>query len=106
MNSAYAYAAIAVCAVVTMLTRALPYLAFGRRELPGAVRYLGNTLPAAIMVLLVAYCLRGIDFMAPPHGLFELVSAGVVIAAQLIRKNTLLSVGLGTACYMLLLRLM
>jgi branched-subunit amino acid transport protein AzlD len=68
------------------------------------VSYLGGALPPAIMVILVLYCLRGIRFASFPHGLPELLSAVIVVAVQFWKKNTILSVALGTACYMCLIR--
>ena len=42
-----------------MLTRFLPFLLFpDNRPVPKIVSYLGRTLPAAMMGLLVVYCLR------------------------------------------------
>jgi len=49
----YTAIAIAIVALVTWLTRALPFLIFRKRELPKTVRYLGKVLPPAIMVTLV-----------------------------------------------------
>lgn len=102
---AYSAAAIVITALVTGLVRAVPYLLFGRKkEIPETVKYLGTVLPASIMIILVVYCLRNINLTAFPFGLPELISAAVVIIAQVIRKNTFLSVFLGTACYMILMR--
>lgn len=101
----YSAAAIAIVAVVTGLVRAVPYLLFGgKKEIPAAVQYLGTVLPASIMIVLVIYCLRDIDMTSFPFGMAELVSVVVIIAAQVIKKNTFLSVLMGTACYMLLIR--
>lgn len=101
----YSAAVIIVVAAVTGLVRALPYLLFGgKKEIPAAVQYLGAVLPASIMIVLVIYCLRNIDLTTFPFGLAELLSIAVIIAAQLIKKNTFLSVFLGTACYMILIR--
>ncbi len=98
---------VAAVALITAFTRALPYLLFGgRQSLPAMVRYLGATLPAAIMVILVVYCLRNIQLMAYPHGLPELIAAALVVGLQLWKKNALASIAVGTACYMLLLRAM
>ena len=97
---------IAVIALVTALLRFLPFLVFnGRRPIPGVVRDLGKILPYAVMAMLVVYCLRGISFSAAPHGIPELIAAAVVIALQVWRRNTLLSIIGGTACYMLLVQL-
>lgn len=101
----YIAAVIAATALMTWLTRALPYLLFGgKRGVPPMVSYLGSALPPAIMVILVLYCLRGIQFLSFPYGLPELLSAGLVVWIQYWKKNAILSVALGTACYMCLIR--
>lgn len=105
MNSMLSAGAIVVAALVTYLTRALPFLAFGRRPLPRWAAYLGQTLPPAIMAVLVVYCLRGADFLAASHGILELAACAVVIAVHLWRKSMYLSVAAGTVCYMLLTHL-
>ena len=98
---------IAVCAAATMLTRFLPFLVFGSRggKVPEVVEYLGRTLPAAMMGLLVVYCLRNVDIAAAPHGLPELIALAVVTALHLWKRNVLLSIGAGTVVYMLLVKL-
>ncbi|MEG6520434.1 branched-chain amino acid transporter permease [Desulfotomaculum sp. 1211_IL3151] len=94
-----------VVAIVTAFTRAIPYLLFGgKKELPTTVKYLGNVLPASIMIILVVYCLRKIDLTSFPFGLPELFSVAIVIVAQVTKNNTFLSILLGTACYMILIR--
>ena len=88
-----------------MFDRGLPYLLFGgKKDMPKTVSYLGNVLPAAIMIILVVYFLRNISFIAFPHGLPELISVAIVIAMQLWKKNNILSIIAGTVCYMILIR--
>ena len=101
MNAVYV---IAVTALVTVLTRFLPFAVFGKRPLPRVVVYLGRVLPPAIMAALVVYCLKDIDMTAFPFGLAELISVAVTALVHLWRRNTLLSIALGTACYMVLIR--
>lgn len=100
----YVLGVIGVTALVTWLTRAFPFLIFRKRELPDFVRYLGEALPPAIMVILVIYCLRGITPLTFPYGLPEIISAAVVVVLQAVKKNVYLSIILGTACYMILIR--
>lgn len=96
---------IAAIGVVTMITRATPYVIFGgKRGIPGWVAYLGSSLPPAIMVILVVYCLGGTDVSSFPHGLPELISLAVVAVLQYWKKNTILSILAGTICYMALIR--
>ncbi|MBQ4599043.1 MAG: branched-chain amino acid transporter permease [Clostridia bacterium] len=95
---------IAVIAAVTMLLRFLPFLVFGNRETPAFVTYLGKVLPYAVMGMLVVYCLRNISFVASPHGIPELVSVALVALLHIWKRNTLLSIIGGTACYMVLVQ--
>ncbi len=96
---------IGVVAAVTWFTRGLPYLMFaGKKELPSVVRYLGVVLPPAIMVILVVYCLRDIPLTVFPYGLAELISVAVTAMLQAWKKKTLVSILAGTACYMVLIR--
>lgn len=96
---------VGISAAATMLTRALPFLLFGgKRKLPAVISYLGTVLPAAIMVILVLYCLWGIDFSGYPFGLAELISLAAVIGLQIWKKNTIASIVAGTFLYMVLIR--
>ena len=104
-NAVYPAAAIAVVAVVTWMLRAFPFLLFGSRPLPKTVKYLGKTLPTAIMTVLVIYCLRDTDFGIYPFGLAEIVSCALVVILQTARKNMYLSIIAGTLCYMILIRM-
>lgn len=97
---------IAVMALVTAALRFLPFLLFGGgKKVPPFISYLGKVLPYAIMGMLVVYCLRNITVLQSPHGLPELLSVAVVAALHVWKRNSLLSIGAGTVCYMLLVQL-
>lgn len=100
----FGVAAIVVIALMTALTRGLPYLIFGKGDIPPMVEYLGSVLSPAIMVILVLYCLRNVSFTTPPFGGAEICSLLLVTGLQLWRKNIILSIVAGTACYMILIR--
>ena len=96
---------IAVIALVTLALRALPFLIFGeKRQTPPLVAHLGQVLPYAIMGMLVIYCLKDISFRAAPFGIPELLGCGIVALLHIRKRNTLLSIGLGTVCYMLMVQ--
>lgn len=98
-------ALVAVMALVTALLRFLPFLIFGeKRKTPETVTYLGKVLPFAIMAMLVVYCLKGISLTQYPHALPELIGCAVVALLHIWKRNTLLSIGGGTICYMLLVQ--
>ncbi len=98
-------AMILAIAAATQLTRWLPFWLFPEnRKVPPVVSYLGSALPPAVMGLLVVYCLKGVDFVAPPHAIPEAVAIGCIIILHTWKRNVLLSIGGGTVVYMLLLR--
>lgn len=94
---------IGVMALVTALTRFLPFILF-RKNTPAYVSYLGRVLPTAIIGMLVVYCLKDVSLMGAPHGLPELIACACVVAVQVWRRNALISILSGTAVYMLLIR--
>ena len=96
---------VAVISAVTVLLRFLPFMIFGKRETPKFVLYLGRVLPFAVMGMLVVYCLKGVSFVAFPYGIPEFLSVMLVVLLHLWKRNTLLSIIGGTACYMLLMQL-
>ena len=99
-------AIIGVVAVCTILLRAFPFLVFGgRKDVPGTVQYLGAVLPAAIMAVLVVYCLRNIDFRAASHFIPSSAAGLLVAGLHVWKKNILLSIGVGTVLYMIMVQI-
>lgn len=96
---------IAIIAAATFLTRALPFLLFpDGKKTPHAVQYLGAVLPSASIAMLVVYCFKNVSVLSGSHGLPELIAAVFVIAVHKWKHSLLLSVGGGTALYMLLVQ--
>jgi len=98
-------AGIFIFAVGVWLTRFLPFAVFKKTDrLPKYVSYLGSVLPAAIMGLLVIYCIKDYHFsdwtMLP-----VLAAAAVVVGVHMYKRNTILSITAGTVVYMVLLRI-
>lgn len=98
-------AIIAVCAACTFFERWLPWLLFGRRAVPKVVEYLGRILPMAVMVSLLVYCLRGMQFTSAGAWVPQVIAVGVTAGLHWWRRSTLLSIAAGTVCYMLLVQL-
>ena len=96
---------VLTAAAVTIFIRALPFTAFPEnRRPPHVVLYLSRILPAAVIGMLIVYCLRSASLTAWPHGLPEGIASAAVVLSYLIKKNTLLSILLGTVLYMALLQ--
>ena len=91
------------CSRRTVLSLDAP--ASGKKGVPRLVSALGETLPPAIMAALVVYCLKSVPFGTFGDGARQLIAAAAVVALHLWKQNTLLSIGVGTALYMLLIRI-
>ena len=57
------------------------------------------------MAMLVVYCLKDVSFSSVNGFLPELIASAVVAISYLIKRNTLISIILGTLVYMLLVQL-
>ncbi len=102
----YDFWIVAVMILVTALTRFLPFLIFGEhRKTPEIITYLGKVLPCAIMGMLVVYCLKDVSVLSAPFGIPELLGIAVVAALHIWKRNSLLSIGVGTVFYMVLVQL-
>lgn len=105
MNSSiYSLMLVLIMAGITILIRFLPFLVF-RKGTPKPILYLGEVLPYAIMGMLVVYCLKNISFVGGSHGLPEIISVFLVAVLHKWKHNTLISIPVGTVCYMILVQM-
>ena len=105
MNNLHSVLIIAIAALVTIALRFLPFLIFGEnRRTPPLIAYLGQVLPYSIMGMLVIYCLKDVSLLSAPYGIPEAIGCAVVALLHIWKRNTLLSIGAGTVCYMLLVQ--
>ena len=97
---------ILIMGLVTLATRLLPVLIFGRGEkVPDYILYLGKVVPFTAMGLLIVYCLKDVSVVETPHGLPELIALAIVSGSYLWKRNTILSVVIGTVVYMMLVQM-
>ena len=105
MTPMRAAAAIAVMALVTFLTRALPFLLFGRGgNPPRIILYLGQYLPPAVIAMLIVYCLKGVTFTTLGGWLPSLVAGVAAVVLHLWKGNELISIFGATGLYMVLVQ--
>lgn len=98
--------AIVISAVCTFVLRALPFLAFnGGKLMPDWLDKLGQVLPAAIMAVLIVYCLKDIGDNFVQIAIPKLVAVIAVAVTYKWKHNTLISIAGGTILYMVLLRM-
>ena len=94
---------VIVMAAVTILLRFLPFLLF-RKQTPPYITYLGEVLPAAIIGMLVVFCLKDTAVTQAPFGAPELIAGLAVVGLQAWKRNSLASILGGTALYMVLVQ--
>lgn len=96
---------IGAVALGTVLTRFISFIVFpsGKRP-PAFVTYLGGVLPAATMGFLVVLSIKDVSLFSGSHGIPEALAMLSVAGIHLWKKNMLLSIAVGTAIYMVLLR--
>ena len=105
MTTSQMWITIAVVAAGTVFTRFLPYIAFPEgRKIPPFVQYLGKVLGPAVFGLLVVYCLRSSDLLAPRFGIPEIAGVGVTGAVFVPPKQMMIAMAAGTAVYMILVQ--
>ena len=80
-----------IAGAVLLLSRALPFLLFRKREIPQFVLYLGRVLPMAVMCILLLYCIKDISFTQTARFLPQLLSLAVVTGLHLWKRSTTLS---------------
>lgn len=94
----YVWQMILTMAAVCLVLRFLPFLIFRDEEhIPAFVIRLGRYLPIAAMGMLVVYCLKDADITSANHGLPEYLGVLVTAGIHLWKKNTILSILIGTA---------
>lgn len=115
MTQTQTFLILILLSLSVMITRFLPFLVFGRKgQTPKIIDYLGKVLPAAMMGLLVIYCFKDYDFPTNIAAIFDTeflrsdffagCVAGIATAViHLIKRNTILSIVLGTVLYMILI---
>jgi|SRR5665647_719447 len=95
---------IAAVALATFATRVLPFMCFGSREPPLMLLTIEKNLPPMILMLLVIYCLKDVQWIASPYGIPELFSIGIVAGLHFWKRNAMLSIFIGTLLYMVLVQ--
>lgn len=97
---------IGLCAAGTILTRFLPFIIFNeKRKTPEFIKYIGKYLPSAVFGMLIVYCLKNVNFTGGSYGIPELIAIFVTAAVHIWKRQMVLSIAVGTVCYMILIHL-
>lgn len=97
---------VAAGVLATMITRFVPFILFRPgKPTPKYIVYLGKVLPASVFALLVVYCLRDTSFHFSADTISRIAGVAATLAVHAWRRNLMLSIAAGTACYMILARI-
>lgn len=96
---------IVLVAITTFATRVIPFILFpAGKKIPKTVEYLGKVLPPAVIGMLVVYCFKSVSATAFPFGIPEIIASVTVVLLHIWKRNNLLSIGVGTLLYMILVQ--
>ncbi len=95
--------AILLTSAIATLARLLPFLFAERIKRSQWIQSIGQKLPPAIMVLLVAYTVSGQHFLTYPYGIPAIAGIIATAATHIWRKNMLLSILTGVVVYQMLI---
>lgn len=105
LSAEMSFLIILLVALTTFATRVTPFLVFPKgKEIPKTIQYLGKVLTPSIIGMLVVYCLKNTKVFTAPYGVPELIAVIVVAALHIWKRNNLLSIGVGTVLYMVLIQ--
>ena len=105
LSAGMSFLIILVVAITTFATRVIPFLVFPKgKEIPKTIQYLGKVLTPAVIGMLVVYCLKNTTLTKTPFGIPELISVATVVILHVWKRNNLLSIGVGTVLYMVLIQ--
>lgn len=104
-DNGYIAVLVAVSAAVTWMLRALPFAALAPLRDSAVVRYLSVHMPVGVMVILAAYTLGTVAGDTPVQLLWLVLAVTVTAGLHLWRGQALLSILIGTTCYVTLMSL-
>jgi branched-subunit amino acid transport protein AzlD len=96
------YLIVIAVGLITFKLRLLPFIFRNIIEKNNTLKYIKDYLPASVMLILVIYTLKDINYQLYPYGLNELSSIFLVIILHLRYRNVLLSMISGTIFYIVL----
>jgi len=102
-DNGYIALMVGVSAAITWALRALPFAALAPLRASRVVKYLGLHMPVGVMVILAIYTLRTLASETKVQVLWLILAVAVTAGLHVWRNSALLSILVGTACYVTLM---
>ncbi|MDO0916947.1 AzlD domain-containing protein [Streptomyces sp. DT2A-34] len=103
-STSYLAAVLAIVFTITLALRAVPFALLGRLRDSAVVRRLAVWMPVGILAILAVTALHGTITTDPRGTWYALLAVAVTAGVHLaFGRRTILSVGAGTAVYVVLL---
>lgn len=100
----YVIGAVAIAGIITLLLRALPFAILKPLRKSTFLKRLGQWMPAGLLVILAVIMLAGEIAARPDKAWMVAAATAVTIAVHLCGgRRAVLSIFVGTGCYMALL---
>lgn len=98
--------AIFASAILILGTRIISFVLFTKREPPFLIQFIERYCPSLILMILLVYCLKDLNFSQAPFGLPYIGCILLTAILHLTLKNTMVSIIGSTFVYVLLTKLM
>ena len=105
-DTVYLVAAVAIAGLITLALRVVPFAALGPLRKSRFVQALGRWMPAGILLILAVVVFRDVLVDRPAQAWAAVVAVAVTVATHLLAgRRALLSITVGTTCYVVLINL-
>lgn len=98
-DNGYVALMVAVSAAITWALRALPFAALAPLRSSRVVTYLGVHMPVGVMVILAIYTVGTVVGDTKAQVLWLVIAVAVTAGLHVWRSQALLSILVGTTCY-------
>lgn len=95
---------IAALFLLTVVTRALPFLFAKQLEKSSLIHGVEKKLPAYLMLLLVLYEIKPASFFVWPYGLPAVIALISLLIVHVLFRQVLLSLAISTISYIFLIK--
>ncbi|MEZ0338591.1 branched-chain amino acid transporter permease [Mycobacterium sp. pV006] len=102
-DNAYIAVLVVVSAAITWTLRAVPFAVLAPLRQSRLITYLGLHMPVGVMLILAIYTLPSVAGETALQRVYLAIAVALTAGLHLWRRNAVLSILVGTACYVVLM---